>query len=90
MKDSDIESARNVPLVEIIERLNIPHQMVGGNYSILCTFHDEFKGSMVVYDYHFHCFGCGEHGDGITLVRKLLGLPFKETVELINLIGKGK
>ena len=41
----------------------------------LCPFHNDRHPSMVVYDDHYHCFACGEHGDGIDLVANLYGLP---------------
>lgn len=40
----------------------------------LCPFHNEKTGSLKLYHDHFYCFGCGEHGDVITLTGKLLGL----------------
>ena len=41
----------------------------------LCPFHNDRHPSMVVYDDHYHCFACGEHGDVIDLVANLYGLP---------------
>ena len=41
----------------------------------LCPFHNDRHPSMVVYDDHYHCFACGEHGDVIDLVAYLYGLP---------------
>lgn len=41
----------------------------------LCPFHNDRHPSMVVYDNHYHCFACGEHGDVIDLVANLYGLP---------------
>ena len=41
----------------------------------LCPFHNDQHPSMVVYDDHYHCFACGEHGDVIDLVANLYGLP---------------
>ena len=40
----------------------------------LCPFHNEKTGSLKLYHDHFYCFGCGKHGDVITLTGKLLGL----------------
>lgn len=40
----------------------------------LCPFHAEKTASMKLYNDHFYCFGCGEHGDVIKLTSKLLGL----------------
>ena len=31
----------------------------------LCPFHNERTPSFKVYEDHYHCFGCGEHGDHV-------------------------
>jgi DNA primase len=46
-----------------------------------CPFHGEKTPSFYVYDDHFHCFGCGEHGDAITFVMKSQGASFMDAVE---------
>ena len=46
----------------------------------LCPFHNDRHPSMVVYDDHYHCFACGEHGDVIDLVANLYGLPVLDAV----------
>jgi DNA primase len=48
-----------------------------------CPFHGEKTPSFYVYDDHFHCFGCGEHGDVITFVMKSTGAGFMEAVETL-------
>lgn len=54
-----------------------------GNY-ICCPFHSEKTPSMRLYEHDYHCYGCGEHGDGISFVMKLYNLPAKEAVQKIN------
>ena len=39
-----------------------------------CPFHNDRHPSFKVYEDHYHCFGCGEHGDHIDFVQKLYGL----------------
>src|ERR1700710_3281910 len=46
-----------------------------------CPFHGEKTPSFYVYDDHYHCFGCGVHGDAITFVMQSLGIGFPEAVE---------
>ncbi len=46
-----------------------------------CPFHGEKTPSFYVYDDHYHCFGCGEHGDVITFIMKSTGASFMEAVE---------
>ena len=54
----------------------------------LCPFHNDRHPSMVVYDDHYHCFACGEHGDVIDLVAYLYGLPVLDAAN--KLIAKLK
>jgi len=35
------------------------------NGKICCPFHDDSTPSLHIYTDHFHCFGCGAHGDAI-------------------------
>jgi DNA primase len=48
-----------------------------------CPFHAEKTPSFYVFDDHFHCFGCGEHGDAITFTMKTTGAGFMEAVETL-------
>ena len=48
-----------------------------------CPFHAEKTPSFYVYDDHYHCFGCGEHGDVISFVMKSTGAGFMEAVETL-------
>src|SRR6202048_2715184 len=48
-----------------------------------CPFHGEKTPSFYVYDDHFHCFGCGAHGDVISFVMQSQGASFPEAVELL-------
>lgn len=46
----------------------------------LCPFHAERTPSFMVNRDRqtFHCWGCGEHGDVISFIMKLKGIPFKD------------
>ncbi|MEK9673345.1 MAG: DNA primase [Rhodospirillaceae bacterium] len=46
----------------------------------LCPFHKEKTPSFHVYDDHYHCFGCGEHGSAIDFVMNTESLQFPEAV----------
>ena len=50
----------------------------------LCPFHNERTPSLKVYEDHFHCFGCGEHGDHTDFVQKLFGLSNIEAAKKIS------
>ncbi len=49
-----------------------------------CPFHNERHPSFKVYEDHYHCFGCGEHGDHIDFVQKLYGLSNIEAAKRIS------
>ena len=51
-----------------------------------CPFHTDKTPSMSFYNGNrkFHCFSCGEHGDSIDLVQKLLNLSKTEALRELN------
>jgi DNA primase len=53
----------------------------GRHWKGCCPFHGEKTPSFYVYEDHFHCFGCGEHGDAIGFVMKSQAAGFMEAVE---------
>lgn len=57
----------------------------GASYKGLCPFHDEKTPSFIVQkgDRHYHCFGCGVHGDAIHYLITREGMTFKEAVETL-------
>src|SRR6478735_2194305 len=55
----------------------------GKQWKGCCPFHGEKSPSFHVYDDHFHCFGCGAHGDAISFVMQSQGLGFMEAVGLL-------
>jgi hypothetical protein len=66
---------------EVKERLNLIDtakyygvQPNSGGF-VNCLFHKDKTPSLKLYPAHFHCFGCGKHGDIITLTTQLFGLP---------------
>ena len=76
-----LDELRNrTPLASLIGRRN---KLVrsGRNWKTCCPFHGEKTPSFYVYDDHFHCFGCGAHGDAISYVMQSEGRSFPEAVE---------
>jgi DNA primase len=53
----------------------------GRQHKGCCPFHGEKTASFYVYDDHFHCFGCGAHGDAISFVMQSDGASFTEAVQ---------
>jgi DNA primase len=74
------ELRARVPLAEVIGR-TVKLTRSGRERKGCCPFHGEKSPSFYVYDDHYHCFGCGEHGDVITFVMKTTGGSFMEAVE---------
>ena len=54
-----------------------------GGFAI-CHFHNERTPSFKVYEDHFHCFGCGAHGDHIDFVQKMYGETNIEAAKRIS------
>src|ERR1700749_4411997 len=52
----------------------------GRQWKGCCPFHGEKTPSFYVYDDHYHCFGCGAHGDAISFVMQSQGSSFIEAV----------
>lgn len=71
-----------VDLVEILSS-HIKMQKSGGYYKACCPFHQEKSPSFMVQrgDHHYHCFGCGAHGDAISFLTEYLKFSFQEAVE---------
>jgi len=56
----------------------------GGHHVACCPFHSERTPSLHIYDDgHYHCYGCGAHGDVITLVKEKEHLEFTDAMELL-------
>jgi hypothetical protein len=54
-----------VPLPSLIGEAVALHKDCRTEYLALCPFHSEDTPSFRVYGDHYHCFGCGAHGDAI-------------------------
>src|ERR1019366_3876402 len=74
------ELRARTPLPAVIGR-RVRLARSGRQWKGCCPFHGEKSPSFYVYDDHYHCFGCGVHGDAITFVMQSLGLSFPEAVE---------
>ena len=49
-----------------------------------CPFHADRTPSLKLYGDHFHCFGCGAHGDVIDLTAGLLGCSKAEAAKYLE------
>ncbi|HSX11773.1 MAG TPA: DNA primase [Chlamydiales bacterium] len=71
-----------IDLVEVLSPY-VKLQRSGAAYKGLCPFHDEKTPSLIIQrgDSHYHCFGCGAHGDAIQFLMTHLRMSFLEAVE---------
>ncbi|MCH9610630.1 MAG: DNA primase [Chlamydiales bacterium] len=73
-----------IDLIDVVSS-QIEVKRAGTAYKALCPFHDEKSPSFTLKrgDSHYHCFGCGAHGDAIAFLMQLQGLTFREAVEML-------
>jgi DNA polymerase len=70
-----------VPAESIIAPVSPLERLVGGK--INCPFHDDDTPSLHVYEDHYHCFGCGAHGDLIDLLMKIEGMNLLDAEQAV-------
>lgn len=97
---SRAETARRVAAVKdrlavsaVAQRLGLRLRRTGREFTALCPFHSERSPSFTVVDGKgfYHCFGCGAHGDVLSLAMQLQGVGFREALEwLEGLAGLGR
>jgi len=73
------ELRARTPIAQVIGR-RVRLTRSGRNAKGCCPFHGEKTPSFHVYEDHFHCFGCGAHGDAISFVMQSEGSGFMEAV----------
>src|SRR5574341_1993540 len=74
----------SVSLKSLLERDGFRLIRFGRLFKTRCPFHNEKTPSFVIYDDHFHCFGCNAHGDIFHYVMRRDGCGFKEALEKLN------
>ncbi|MEI8365585.1 MAG: DNA primase [Parachlamydiaceae bacterium] len=73
---------QRIDLVDVLSA-HMELKRAGAAYKGLCPFHDEKTPSFVVQkgDTHYHCFGCGAHGDAIQFLMNSLKMNFADAVK---------
>ncbi len=74
------ELRARTPLAAVVGR-RVKLERAGRNWRGCCPFHGEKTPSFYVYEDHYHCFGCGVHGDAVSFVMASGGASFPEAVE---------
>ena len=54
------------------------------DHKVSCPFHEDPTPSLQVYSDHWHCFGCGEHGDRIDWLTRIEGMSRMEAIAAIQ------
>jgi len=77
---------RDHPLAEVVASYGLTAPTRGMTTMVCCPFHDDHHPSLLIdgRDDHFHCFGCGAHGDVIDFVRRMEGIDFRRAVERLG------
>lgn len=83
-KESLQQLKDRIDLVDVLSS-HLDLKKSGASYKGLCPFHDEKTPSLIVQkgDKHYHCFGCGAHGDAIEFLMTLQKLTFYDAVEVL-------
>ena len=85
LEDVKLRIKEATDLVALIESY-MPLRPRGRTLVALCPFHSEGSPSFTVYrdTQHYHCYGCGKHGDAYSWLMERDGLTFVEAVELLG------
>jgi DNA primase len=73
---------QRIDLVDLLSS-HIDLKRSGAFFKACCPFHEEKTPSFMVKrgDSHYHCFGCGAHGDAIAFLMNHVRMGFAEAVE---------
>jgi DNA polymerase len=76
--DEDDDDEIEVSLAELI------NEELSDSKMMCCPFHTDNTPSMRIYHDHYHCFGCGAHGDRIDWLMAIEKLSRAEAVHLLK------
>ena len=78
------EVQERTDLVQLFNRYTDVRR-AGAHFKCCCPFHNERTPSLVIYpeDNHYHCYGCGAHGNPFTLVMEKENMSFPDAVEFL-------
>ncbi len=74
---SIFDDVRQLDLIDVARQYGLAER---GNM-VNCIFHNDRTPSMKLYHDHFHCFGCGAHGDVTDFTTQLFGLSKYEAAQ---------
>jgi DNA primase len=73
---------QRIDLIDVLSPY-VDFKRAGAAYKALCPFHDEKSPSFMIQkgDTHYHCFGCGAHGDAIQFLMNHQKMSFSDAIE---------
>ncbi|MCB1081070.1 MAG: DNA primase [Chlamydiia bacterium] len=73
-----------IDLIEVVSSY-VNLKAAGSSYKGICPFHEEKSPSFMIQkgESHYHCFGCGAHGDAIAFLMSYMKMSFVEAVETL-------
>ncbi|QVL58174.1 MAG: DNA primase [Simkaniaceae bacterium] len=73
-----------IDLIEVVSSY-VNLKPAGSAYKGICPFHEEKTPSFMIQkgESHYHCFGCGAHGDAIAFLMSYMKMSFVEAVDTL-------
>jgi DNA primase len=85
-RDDLRQRIRAVNLLALLQAEGYQPQQRGSVWLMCCPFHHEDSPSFTIYrDNHYHCYGCGLHGDVVNFIRQQRGLSFIAACQYLKL-----
>jgi DNA primase catalytic core len=80
------EIKRHVDIVSLFDSFGVELTAKGKGFAGRCPWHDDKEPSLSVDREKglYHCFGCGESGDVVSLVQKVRSVGFREALEFLR------
>jgi len=80
-EDADVLDDLEPEVAPLADFVSLPKT---ASNKVSCPFHDDPQPSLQIYPDHFHCFGCGEHGDRIDWLTRVEGMTRDEALAAIQ------
>lgn len=75
-----------VSLPDLLGHAGVKLKRSGRIFMACCPFHDDRTPSLAIWPDHFHCYGCGAHGDALDWLMRTRGVTLPEAARF--LLGK--
>jgi len=75
--EDDFLASLGETIAPLYELVTLP---ISSSNHVCCPFHEEVEPSCKIYADHFHCYGCGEHGNRLAWLTKVEGMTKAEAM----------